>query len=450
MKDTIFTLISENPIQIPKLRETLTAMNIVDVGDIFEDLDMERTIQIFRLLPKSIAANVFAHIVHEKQQIIIEALTDVEVGGIIEGLFMDDAVDFIEEMPANVVNRVLSNVTPERRDVINRLLKYPEESVGSIMTTEYMSLREDFTVLEAFARMRENRVKGIHTCYIVRRDKILLGAVSLKSLLLAKEHERVGDLVRTHVISAQTHDDQEIAAGLFRKYDFLSLPVVDKENRLVGIITVDDMVEIVEEEATEDFERMAGISPSEEPYLRTGVFMHSRGRIGWLMVLMLAATFTEMIIGGFEDALLLIPILGTLIPLLMDSGGNAGSQTATLVIRSMALDEIHFKDILKVWWLETRVAFLCGLLLAGINALRMIIFAPADTDPTYTAVILTVSVTLVVVALIANTLGCLLPMIGKKIKIDPAVFATPMITTVKDTVTLMIFFYLARAIIGGI
>jgi magnesium transporter len=450
MKETILFLMNENPIRVPQLQDAFTAMNIVDIGDIFEDLNKERTIQIFRLLPKDIAANVFAHIVPEKQQIIVEALTDVEVGGIIEGLFMDDAVDFIEEMPANVVSRVLSNVTPERRDVINRLLQYPEDSVGSVMTTEYMALREDFTVLEAFARMRENPVRGIHTCYIVRRDKILLGAVSLKSLLLAKEHERVGDLVRTQIINAQTHDDQEIAAGLFRKYDFLSLPVVDKENRLVGIITVDDVVEIVEEEATEDFEKMAGISPSEDPYLRTGVFMHSRGRIGWLMVLMLAAILTEMIIGGFEDALLLLPILGTLIPLLMDSGGNAGSQTATLVIRSMALDEIRFSDIFKVWWLETRVAFLCGVLLAAINSLRMIIFAPVEASPYYNAVIFTVSVTLILIALLANTLGCLLPMIGKKIKIDPAIFATPMITTLKDAVTVLIFFYLARLIIGGI
>jgi magnesium transporter len=445
MKENILSIINENPIRVPQLQEALSAMNIVDIGDIFEDLNKEHTIQIFRLLPKDIAANVFAHIVPEKQQIIIEALTDVEVGGIIEGLFMDDAVDFIEEMPANVVNRVLRNATPERRDVINRLLQYPEESVGSIMTTEYMALREDYSVLEAFARIREDRVKGIHTCYVVRRDRILIGALSLKSLLLAKEHERVGDLVRTNVISAATHDDQEMAAGLFRKYDFLSLPVVDKENRLVGIITVDDMVEIVEEEATEDFERMAGITPSEEPYLRTGVFKHSRGRIGWLMVLMLAATLTEMIIGDYENAhiLLLFPILGTLIPMLMDAGGNAGSQTATLIIRSMALDEIRLRDVLKVWWLEIRVAFICGVALGAINIVRMMIFTPTE----YT-VIITVTMTLIFVALLANTLGCLLPMLGKKVRIDPAVFATPMITTIKDAITVLLFFYLARLIIG--
>jgi magnesium transporter len=445
MKETIFTLISDNPIRIPLFQEALASMNIVDVGEIFEDLSTERTIQIFRLLPKDIAANVFAHIIPEKQQIIIEALTDVEVGGIIEGLFMDDAVDFIEEMPANVVSRVLQTATPERRDVINRLLKYPEESVGSIMTTEYMSLREDFTVLEAFAKMRENhRVKGIHTCYIVRRDKILLGAVSLKSLLLAKEHERVGDLVRTHVISAQTHDDQEQAAGLFRKYDFLSLPVVDKENRLVGIITVDDMVEIVEEEATEDFERMAGIAPLEDEYLRTGVFRHSRSRIGWLMVLMLAAVFTELIIEGFETALLHVSILAAFIPMLMDAGGNAGSQTATLIIRSMVLDEIKFKDIFRVWWIEIKVALICGMILATATGLFTVFFLEgADIYVT-----LTVSLTLLAVAILANTLGCLLPMAGKKIKIDPAVFATPMITTIKDAVTMLIFFYLARLIIG--
>ncbi|MCL2202893.1 MAG: magnesium transporter [Defluviitaleaceae bacterium] len=445
MKEAVFALICENPIRIAKVQEALAAMNIVDVGDIFEDMSMEHILQIFRLLPKDVAANVFAHIVPEKQQVLVEALTDKEVGHIIEGLFMDDAVDFIEEMPANVVNRVLRNATPERRNVINRLLNYPEDSVGSIMTTEYMALREDYTVMEAFARMREERVRGIHTCYIVRRDKILLGAVSLKSLLLAKEHVRVGDLVRTQVISAQTHDDQEEAAGLFRKYDFLSLPVVDKENRLVGIITVDDMVEIVEEEATEDFELMAGIIPSEEPYLRTGVFKHSRGRIGWLMVLMLAAILTEMILGDYENnsVLLLFPVLGWFIPLLMGAGGNAGSQAATLVIRSMALDEIRFKDIFKVWWLEIRIALICGLILGTIMTIGITLFTATDFMVT-----LTVASTLVLVSLLAKSLGSLLPILGKRAGIDPAVFATPMLTTLKDAITILVYFSLARLILG--
>jgi len=446
MNEKIIALMVTSPLPISQLKQALSNMNIVDIGDIFEDLSKEQTLQVFRLLPKDIAATVFAHIVPEKQQIIVEALTDAEVGKIIGGLFVDDAVDFIEEMPANVVSRVLRNVTPERRDAINRLLQYPDDSVGSVMTTEYMALREDYTVMEAFARMRESRVAGIHTCYIVRRDKILLGAVSLKSLLLAKEHVRVGDLVRTQVISAQTHDDQEQAAGLFRKYDFLSLPVVDKENRLVGIITVDDMMEIVEEEATEDFERMAGIAPTEEAYLRTGVLKHSRSRIGWLLVLMLAAIFTEMVIDSFEDALLLVPILAAFIPMLMDAGGNAGSQTATLIVRSIALDEIRFKDIFRVWWMEIRIALICGTILA--TATGLFVFFILEDATIY--VTLTVSITLMAVALLANSLGCLLPMIGKKLRIDPAVCATPMITTVKDAITVLIFFFLARLIIGGI
>jgi len=449
MKDprkNILSLIQENPIPLIALRDLLSSMNIIDIGDIFDDLDSEQTVRVFRMLPKDIAANVFAHIIPDKQQIIVEALTAAEAGVIVSGLFMDDAVDFIEEMPANVVTKVLSAVTPERRATINQLLQYPEDSIGSIMTTEFLALGEDLTVLEAFDQMRKTRVHGLHTCYVVRRDKMLVGYISLKTLLLAKQHERLGDLTRRQVISAQTQDDQEVAAVLFQKYDLLSLPIVDSENRLVGIITVDDVVEIVEEEATEDFEKMAGIMPmDDDPYLKSGVFRQSLQRIGWLLILMFAAIFAEMVLESFEDAIAILPALIPFIPMLMDTGGNAGVQTSSLIIRSMALDEISAKDLLKAWWKEIRVAVLCGLGLSIANAIRLAIFGPRDALLT-----LVISITLLTVVLLAKTMGCLLPMAAKKLRVDPAVMAAPIIKTLLDVVSLFMYFSIARLILPGL
>jgi len=450
MKDTkekVLALISETPIPLIAIRDSLSGMNIIDIGDIFDDLSPEQTIQIFRMLPKDIAANVFAHIVPEKQQIIVEALTGAEAGTIIDGLFMDDAVDFIEEMPANVVTKVLAHVTPERRATINLLLQYPDDSLGSIMTTEFMALGEDLTVMEAFNQMRKTKAHGLHTCYVVRRDKKLVGYISLKTLLLAREHQRIGDLVRRQVISAQTQHDQEEAAALFSKYDLLSLPIVDSENRLVGIITVDDVVEIVEEEATEDFEKMAGIMPSDDPdpYLKTGVLRLSVERIGWLLILMFTAIFTEAILTNFEDAMAALPALIPFIPMLMDTGGNAGVQTSSLIIRSMALNEIAVKDLLTAWWREIRVALLCGLGLSIANAIRV-----AITGPRNALLTLAVSITLMVVVVLAKSFGCLLPMAAKKIRIDPAVMAAPIIKTLLDVASLFMYFSIARLILPGL
>jgi len=442
VNEKILQIINETPINAFQLRKVLSAMNMVDIGDVFDDLSKEKTIQLFRLLPKDIAANVFAYIETDKQQIIVEALTDNEVGNIIEGLFADEAVDFIEEMPANVVNRVLRSVSDEKRAIINQLLQYPEDSVGSIMTTEYMTLREDFNLIEAFAEIRTKKMKGLHTCYVVRRDKLLVGTVSLKMLLLAKEHERIGDIMHPNVISAQTLDDQEKAARLFRKYDLLSLPVVDKEGRMVGIITVDDAVEIVEEETTEDFEKMAAILPSEDPYLKTGVLKHAYRRVGWLLILMLTAILTEMIITDVEELLAVVPALLVFMPMLMDMGGNVGSQTSTLIIRSMALDEIVFKDILVVWWREIRIAVLCGVLLSLVNAARVLIFNAGDVWLT-----LTVTFTLLAVIVLAKSLGCLLPMTAKKINLDPAILATPIIKTLADVMALVMYFAIASVLI---
>ena len=442
MKEHIIQITDRQPIKAAEIRQAVANMNFVDIAEVFEDLNRERCIQVFRLLPKDIAANVFAHIEPDKQQILVEALTDNEIGGIIESLFSDDAADFIEEMPANVVSRVLKNITEEKRDVINQLLKYPEDSVGSIMTTEYMVLWEEYNVLEALTEIRQKKVKVLHTCYVIRRDKLLVGTVSLKKLLLAKEHERIGNIMNKNFVSAKTLDDQESAAMLFRKYDLLSLPVVDKEERLVGIITVDDAVEIVEEETTEDFEKMAAILPSEDPYLKTGVFTHSYRRVGWLLILMLAAILTEMVIDSVEEMLAVLPALAAFMPMLMDMGGNVGSQTSTLLIRSMALDEVKFNQILKVWWKEIRVALLCSVSLSLINAARVLIFNRDQLMLT-----LTVSLTLVAVITLSKSLGCLLPMTAKRFNLDPAVLATPIIKTLADVVALVLYFGIASLLI---
>lgn len=430
------------PIKTALLRQAVENMNIVDIGEAFEDLNREQCIQVFRLLPKGVAANVFAYIEPDKQQILVEGLTDNEIGGIMEGLFSDDAADFIEEMPANVVNRVLKNTPEEKRDIINQLLQYPDDSVGSIMTTEYLALWEDHNVMEALETIRRERRKVLHTCYIVRRDKLLVGSVPLKRLLLAKEHERLGDLASKPAISAKTLDDQEDAAKLFMKYGLLSLPVTDKEGRLVGIITVDDAVEIVEEEATEDFEKMAAMLPSEDPYLKTGVLTHAYRRVGWLLALMFFAIFTEMIVESVEDLLHALPALAAFIPMLMDMGGNVGAQTSTLVIRGMALDEVKFGDFFAVWWKEIRVALLCSAVLSAINAARVLLF-----NPDQLALTLTVSLTLVAVIALSKSLGCLLPMGAKRLNLDPAVLATPIIKTVADMVALLLYFAIASVLI---
>ncbi|MDR2784831.1 MAG: magnesium transporter, partial [Treponema sp.] len=372
MKEQLLTLM-DGQIDVARLKALLPQMNTADIAEVFEELNREKAIQIFRMLPKSIAADVFSYTDADEQQIIIEALTDSEIGEIINSLFADDAVDFIEEMPANVVKRVLQNVNPEKRTVINQLLRYPEDSAGSIMTTEYVDLLEDVTVREAFDAIRATGLnrETIYTCYVIQRDRILVGVVSAKTLMLAKPHERIGDIMDTKLVFAQTTDDQEKVAGLFKKYGLLAMPVVDTEQRLVGIITVDDIVNVIEEENTEDFEKMNALAPSDEPYLKTSILKLARNRIVWLLVLMLSATITGGVISGFEDALAILPALVAFIPMLMDTGGNAGSQSSTLVIRGMALGEIRLRDILRVLWREIRIAALCGIALGVVNFIRI-------------------------------------------------------------------------------
>jgi magnesium transporter len=420
-------------------------MNTVDIAEMFEELDREKIIQLFRMLPKSIASDVFAYVDSDQQQIIIEALTDAEIGEIMNKLFVDDAVDFIEEMPANVVTRALQNAQPEKRKLINQMLQYPDDSAGSIMTTEYVELREDATVREAFDFIRSTGLnkETIYTCYVIRRDRLLVGVVSAKTLLLARPQERIGDIMDTNFIFASTTDDQEAIADQFQRYDLLAMPVVDKEQRLVGIITVDDIVEVIVEETTEDIEKMSALAPSDEPYLKTGIFRLARNRIPWLLVLMLSATLTGTIIAGFEEGLALLPILVVFIPMLMDTGGNAGAQSSTLIIRGMAVGEIELKDIIRVAWREIRVAAICGLVLGIINFIRIYMMNGRDLWLSFT-----VTLALFCTVMMAKTVGCLLPIAAKRLKIDPAIMATPLITTIVDAASLIIYFAIAKTILG--
>ena len=445
MIENFMELIDEKYINPTKLHELTEKMNTVDIADAFESLSKEKTIQVFRLLSKSIAADVFSYLAPEKQQIIVEALTDFEIGKIINELFVDDAVDFIEEMPANVVKRVLRNVDENKRQLINQLLQYPEDSAGSIMTTEYVDLREDATVREAFDHIRSTGVnkETIYTCYVIRRDMLLVGVVSAKTLMLSKPQDRIGDIMDSNLIFAHTTEDQEAIAEVFKKYSLLSLPVVDKEQRLVGIVTVDDIVQIIEDEATEDFEKMAALTPSEEPYMQTGILRQSRNRIFWLLFLMLSATITGNIISGFLDSFKVFPMLIAFIPMLMDTGGNAGSQASTLIIRGIALDEIHFKDILNVLWREIRVGVLCGLVLGIVNFIRIYIMNDGDY-----LLSLTVSLSLIATVVISKSVGCILPLAAKRVKFDPAVMASPIITTIVDAASLLIYFSIARMILS--
>ena len=442
--DNIVEFMEESPINLTRLHSLIEKMNTVDIADAFDFLSKEKTIQLFRFLPKSVAADVFSYIDPDKQQVIVEAMTDAEVGKIIDELFVDDAVDFIEEMPANVVKRVMQNVNEDKRRLINQFLQYPDDSAGSIMTTEYVDLREDSTVREAFDTIRSTGInkETIYTCYVIRRDRILLGEVSAKTLLLARLQDRIGDIMDTNLIFAYTTDDQEEVANLFRRYSLLSLPVVDKEQRLVGIVTVDDIVQIIEEENTEDFERMAALNPSEEPYMKTGVFTQSRNRILWLLFLMLSATITGGIIAGFEESLAVLPGLMMFIPMLMDTGGNAGSQAATLIIRGIALGEIEFKDILAVLWTEIRVGVICGLALGSVNFIRVYLMNGHDY-----LLCITVTLSLIATMILSKSVGCMLPLFAKKIRLDPALMAAPLITTIVDGTSLIIYFSIARMIL---
>ncbi len=430
--------------QYTRLRQKVADMNTADVAAIMEEMEEEELLKIFRILPKSMAADVFSYLEVDNQQMIITSLSDKEAANIINNLMADDATDLLEEMPANVVKKLLANANAETRRDINHLLRYPEDSAGSIMTVEYVDLKENMTVEDAIARIRQVGVDSetINICYVLDAGRTLVGTVALRYLLISPPDAVIGEMMHENVIFINTMMDQEEVARQFQKYDFTAMPVVDNENRLVGIITVDDIVDILQEEATEDIEKMAAIVPTDKPYMKTGVFETWKKRIPWLLLLMISATFTGSIITSFEDALSVCVVLTAYIPMLMDTGGNAGGQASVTIIRGLSLDEIDFRDIFKIIWKEARVAILCGLTLAAANFVKLLLF-----DKVTFSVASVVCLTLVAAVLIAKVVGCILPMLAKKVGFDPAVMASPFITTIVDALSLLIYFRIATAIL---
>ncbi len=431
--------------QYTSLRQLLEELNDADIAAVMEMLPAEDMVKVYRILPKDLAADAFSYLETESQQAVISSLSDKEAAGVIENLMADDAVDFLEEMPASVVERLLANASPDTRKTINQLLDYPEDSAGSIMTVEYVSLKESLTVDQAIERIRAVGLDSetVNICYVLDAKRRLVGTVALRYLLLSRGDEIIGDIMHENVISINTLTDQEQAAAQFKRYDFTAMPVVDNENRLVGIITVDDIVDILEEEATEDMEMMAAIVPSDKPYMRTTVWETFRKRIPWLLLLMVSATFTGAIIASFEEALSVYAALIAFIPMLMDTGGNAGGQASVTVIRGLSLGEIVYRDVPRVLWKEIRVALLCGLTLAAANFVKLMVF-----DRVGTAVSLTVCLTLIAAVLTAMVVGCLLPVGAKKLGFDPAVMASPFITTIVDALSLLVYFRFATWILG--
>ena len=434
------------------LRDILVTMNAADIAAVFNEMEEGTLPRLFRLLPKELAAETFVEMEAEAQALLIAGFSDNELKEVVDELYVDDAVDIVEEMPANVVKRILRQADPEMRKMINEILQYPDDSAGSIMTTEYVSLRPNMTVEEAFKRIRRTGIdkETIYTCYITADDRTLIGFLSIRSLLLADESDVLKDIMEQNVIAVNTLEDQETVAQMFSKYNFIALPVVDKEGRLVGIVTIDDAMDVLQEEATEDFEKMAGITPSDKPYLRNSVTETFRARTPWLLILMLSATFTSMIITNFEASLAAYSALIAFIPMLTGTGGNSGTQSSTAVIRSISLGELAFSDLLRVIWKEIRVATLTGVTLATCNfAKLMLVDRLLLQNEAITAIVaLVICLTLVFTVICAKTVGCLLPMLAEKLGFDPAVMATPFISTIVDALSLLIYFQIARMILG--
>ncbi len=430
--------------QYGKLREEALEMNPADIAAVMDGLEDEDSLKLFRILPKSLVADVFPLMDDDTQQFIIMSLSTREASNIIDNLMSDDAADVLEEMPANVVKRLLANTSPETRHDVNMLLQYPEDSAGSVMTVEFMDLKARMTVEQAITRIRRIGLDSetVNICYVLDDSRRLLGTVALRYLLIQDNDALIGDIMNENVISINTTTDQEEAARLFQKYDFTAMPVVDHENRLVGIITIDDIIDILQEEATEDIEKMAAIIPTEKPYMRTGILDTYKKRIPWLLFLMLSATFTGSIITRFESALSAYVVLTAYIPMLMDTAGNAGSQASVSIIRGLSLNEIEFKNLFIVVWKEIRVAVMCGITLAAANFVKLQV-----VDRLPMTVALVVCITLVVVITFAKTIGCVLPMVANRIGFDPAVMASPLITTIVDAVALLVYFTLATNIL---
>lgn len=433
------------------LQKRMEEMNEFDVAEFLSEIDDKRMPMVFRLLSKETAAEVFANFEAPEQERIINSITDSELGNIIEELYVDDAVDMMEELPANVVKRVMRTATPETRNLINQYLRFPENSAGSIMTSEFVDLKKYMSVKESFARIRRigEDKETIYVCFVISADRKLEGIVTVKDLLLADDDVIIENLMDRNVIFATTTEDQESVSEKFSDYDLMALPVVDKEGRLVGIVTVDDIIDVMEQETTEDFEIMAGMTPSDKPYSRTSIFEMWKNRIPWLMFLMLSATFTSMILTSFEDRLAVQAGLVAFIPMLMGTGGNSGAQSSTAVIRSLSLGDTEPSDALRVVWKEMRVAFLCGVTLAAVNFVKMLLVDGMllGNDNITLAVAATVSISVLFVVIFAKVVGSLLPILAEKVGVDPAVMANPLISTVTDTVSLLIYIYFAKLIL---
>ncbi|ABX43373.1 magnesium transporter [Lachnoclostridium phytofermentans] len=442
MQDKVLELLENK--SYSELKHILETMNSADIAQILSEVKNEDMILLYRFLTKDTAVETFSYMETELQERLIHAMTDKELRDVTSELFLDDTVDLIEEMPANIVKRILQQAQPDQRKLINEFLKYPSDSAGSVMTIEFIDLKATMTVDEAFAKIRKIGLdkETIYTCYVLDDSRRLQGIVTVKDLLLAKNDTILSDIMETNLITVNTHDDKEVVARKFDKYDFLALPVVDQESRLVGIITIDDAIDVIQDENTEDFERMAALSPSEDSYFRTSVFQHAKNRIVWLLALMLSATVTGVLITRYENAFKAIPLLVAFIPMLMDTGGNCGSQTSTLIIRGMALDEIRSKDILRVLYKEIRVALLVGVMLGSVNGIRIFI------QYHDLGLALVVGLTLVATVCLSKVLGCLLPMVAKVFKMDPALMAAPLITTIVDTCSIMIYFSIALRIMN--
>ena len=434
-----------------ELQRRMEELNEFDVAEFLSEIDDNRMPMVFRLLSKETAADVFANFEAPEQERIINAITDSELAGIVEELYVDDAVDIVEELPANVVRRVMRAATPQTRNLINQYLRYPENSAGSIMTAEFVDLKKYMSVKESIARIRrigEDR-ETIYVCFVIAADRRLEGIVTVKDLLLADDDTVIEDLMMTNVVFASTTEDQESVSEKFADYDLMALPVVDTEGRLVGIVTVDDVMDVMEQEATEDIEKLAGMLPSDKPYSRTGIVEIWKNRIPWLMFLMLSATFTSMILTSFEDMLAVQAGLVAFIPMLMGTGGNSGAQASTAVIRALSLGDIEPRDALSVAWRELRVAFLCGVALAAVNFGKMLLLDGMllHNDAVTVSVAATVSTSILFIVLFAKSVGAMLPILAEKLGVDPAVMANPLISTVTDAVSLLIYIYVAKLIL---
>lgn len=428
-----------------ELKTKLVDMNSADISEILDELeDKESVIIVFRLLTKEKAGETFSHMESDMREKLINDFTDKELKNILDELFMDDTVDLIEEMPSNVIPKILRAIPKEDRKIINELLKYPEDSAGSIMTTEFIDLKEDMTAEEALKRVRKIGVDSetIYTCYVLSSERILKGIINIKDILLSKKETKIGTLMETNIISVNTLEDQEDVAKKFDKYDFYALPVVDHENRLVGIITVDDAINVLQDEVEEDFEKMAAITPTEDGYFQTSVFKHAKSRILWLLILMLSSAFTGNILTTYENAFAAVPLLVAFIPMIMGTGGNCGSQSSTLIIRGLATDEIKLKDVFRVLWKEIRVAIVVGIALAIVNTIRIMI----QYQNLQLAIVL--SITLIATVIVSKVIGCTLPLLAKRLKLDPAIMAAPLITTVVDVCSILVYFQVATHIMG--